>query len=344
MIAGHGGYVPLYRIDRADVAEQHGGRGSGESAVPGRDENHVTMASEAAETALARADLDGGALGAVVSASVTDPFAEHGVAAHVAYRLGATGDVRTGDFRATGRAATDALAFARDFVAARGDPALLVAADVMPVEQGHDDEAYSGAGAGALVLASGDAVDGPDGTHPDGTRPVGTVAGTGAETTGFVERHRLHGEAATSGDGKFEGEAGFGPAVEAAAGRALAAAGIEAPDRVVVAAHDARMASGAASEFPDATHDSTFDGVGYAGAATFALDIAHSLESAAGGETVLAAAYGPGGTDAVAVEVAAPRTDPGPSVAELLDSKEYVPYATHVANRERFDYEGVTVA
>lgn len=332
-IAGHGGYVPLYRIDRADIAEQHGGRGSGETAVPGRDENHVTMASEAAETAIDRADIDAEELGAVVAASVTDPFAEHGIAAHVAYRLGATGDVRTGDFRASGRAATDALAFAAEYADATDAPALLVAADVMPVEEGHDDEAYSGSGAGALVVA-------PDGSGSS----VASIEAIGAETSGFVERHRLHGEAAVSGDGSFEGDDGFGPAVEAATTRALGDAGIEAPDRVVVAAHDARMASGAASEFADATHDSTFDEVGYAGAATFALDLVSTLESAEAGETAAAVAYGPGGADAVALEIEAPGAETGLSVAELLDSKEYVTYAKHLEYRERVDYEGVTVA
>jgi len=40
------GYVPLYRIARSEIAAQHGGSGRGESAVPSRDENHITMASE----------------------------------------------------------------------------------------------------------------------------------------------------------------------------------------------------------------------------------------------------------------------------------------------------------
>lgn len=327
-IAGHGGYVPLYRIDRADVAEQHGGRASGETAVPARDENHVTMACEAAETALARAGLDGEDLAAAYSASVTDPFAEHGVAAQVAYRVGATGDVRTGDFRASPRAATDALLSARDRVEARGGPSLVVAADVMPVEPGHDDEAYSGAAAGAVVL-SADAAD-----------PVATVAGVGQETTGFVERHRLHGEPAVAGDGKFEGEYGFGAAVEPAATRALSDAG-GTPDSAAVAAPDQRMASGALGEFPDVEHVSTFDAVGYAGAATFYLDLAHLLEGADAGETALALAYGAGGADAVALTVEDGAAGEGLTVADQLDAKEYVTYARHLEYRERVDYQGV---
>ncbi len=322
VIAGCGGYVPLYRIDREAIAEQHGGRGSGESAVPGRDENHVTMAVEAAELAVERAAVD--ELDAVVSASITDPFAEHGIAAHVAYRLGATGEVRTADFRASGRAGTDALAFARDFVRARDGTVLVVAADVLPVEPGHDDEPYAGAGAGAAVLA------------PDAEEPAATITAVGEATTGFVERHRLHDGVATGGDGRFEREAGFGPAVSAAIERS----GVDDPDRAVVAAHDARMASGAVE---DASHESTFGSVGYAGAASYYLDLAHCLEEADAGESVVAVAYGPGGADAVALETGT-TADVGLTVAEQLDSKEYVTYAKHLEYRERTEYTGVTVA
>jgi len=103
VIDGHGGYVPLYRIEREDVAAQYGSGDSGETAVPNADENHVTMAAEAAGTALSRSEVDGSDLGAVFAASVSDPYAEHGIAAHIAYRHGATGGVTR---RADGRVAS----------------------------------------------------------------------------------------------------------------------------------------------------------------------------------------------------------------------------------------------
>lgn len=330
-ITGHGGYVPLYRIERDDIASQHGGSASGESAVPARDENHVTMAAEAADIALERAAVDGTDLDAVFAASVTDPFAEHGIAAHVAYRVGATGDVRTGDFQATARAATDALTAARTFVEATGGRALVVAADVVPVEPGDDDEAYAGAGAGAVVL------------EESASDPAATILGVGQETTGFVERHRLHGEAAETGDAKFEGQYGFGPATAAATDRALAATD-GTPDRAVVSVANQRLVRSALGDFPDVDHASTFDAVGYAGAATFYLDLAHLLESASAGETALALAYGAGGADAVTLETGAAAADAGLSVAEQLESKEYVAYAKHLDYRERVDYRGVSTS
>jgi len=166
---------------------------SGEAAVPAGDENHVTMASEAATTAVARSGASGSDLDAVFAASTTDPFAEHGIAAHVAYRHGAGGDVRTGDFRGSVRAATDAFVGARDFVRANGGDALVVSDDIVPASA-DGDEATAGAGAGAVVL------------REDAQRPAATVKEVGQSTTGFVERHRLHGESAFPGDPAFEGE------------------------------------------------------------------------------------------------------------------------------------------
>jgi 3-hydroxy-3-methylglutaryl CoA synthase len=332
VVDGYGGYVPLYRVERDDVAAQTGGSASGETAVPARDENHVTMASEAAETALARADAGAGDLGAVVSASITDPFAEHGIAAHVAYRLQATGDVRTADLRSSGRAATDALLTARDFVRANDAPALVIAADVLPAEAGDDDAATAGAGAGAVVLA------------PDAEGSAASLQGVGQATTGFVERHRRHGEPAEGGDAKFEGQHGFGPAVEQASGPALAAVDGQ-PSLAVVAAANQRMASSALRQFGDVDHVSTFDDVGAAGTASFYLDLVHLLETADAGESAVALCYGAGGADAVTLETGSGvGADAGLSVAEQVDAKEYVTYAKHLEYREPVDYQGVTVS
>jgi len=344
VIEATSGYVPLYRVERDVVARQHGGSASGETAVPARDETPVTMASEAAGTALARAGADAGEVGAVFSATVTDPFAEHGIAAHVGYRHGITGDVRTGDFQGSPRAATDALATARRFVEATGDRALVVGVDALPVERGHEDEAYSGAGAGAVILAPGDGAENAD--------PAGEIHGIGQRTTGFVERHREHGAPAESGDRRYAAEKGFGEAAPAAVTAALGTApGM--PEAAVIAVPDARVARNAMAEFPgDVSRVSTFDDVGYAGAASFYLDLVHLVESVDPGTTAVAVAYGAGGVDAVALTAlgvdagdgtATPRGRETPTVADLVESKEYVTYAQHLQYRERVDYEGVVM-
>lgn len=347
-VDGAGGYVPLYRIEREAVTAQHAGSATGESAVPGRDETLVTMASEAATNALARSVVDAADPGAVFAASVTDPYAEHGIAAHVAYRLGATGSVRTGDFQGSARAAGDAFVTAMQVVEATDEPALVVATDSMPVEPGHDDESYSGAAAGAVVLV-------PD---SEATDPVATIHGVGQRTTGFVERHREHGAAAEHGDRRFEGQVGFGGAVPDAVQDALETAPAF-PSHAVVQASDARVARSAVSEFPgEVEHVSTFGRVGYAGAASFLLDLTQLLETTEAGTTALAVTYGAGGADAVALstdraiddsdaatndsDAATDDSDAATTVQQYLDSREYVTYAEHLRYRERPDYQGVS--
>jgi len=325
VIDGAAGYVPLHRIEAEEIAEQHDSRGRGEAAVPSRDENHITMASEATETALERSGVAADDLGAVFAASITDFYAEHGIAGPLAYRLGATGDVRTGDFQATGRAAGDALATAREYVRATDDPALVAAADVMPVDPGHDEEADVGAGAGAVVVRA------------DADAPAAGLEGVGQETTGFVERHREHGEPTQQGDARFERRHGVSPAAETAIERA----GASDPERAVAAAPGYRMAQ-AALDTVEAEQVSTFNQVGYAGAATLLLDLTHALESSDSDDGVLAVAYGQGGADAFALE-AGSDADPeaGLSVADQLEAKEYVTYAEHLEYRENYDYRGV---
>lgn len=326
VIDGVAGYVPLYRIQGEDIAAQHGGRGRGEAAVPARDENHITMTNEAAEVALDRSGVESGDLGAVFTASITDYFAEHGIAGPLAYRLGVTGDVRTGDFRASCRAGSDALIAARTYVRATDTPALVAAADIMPVEPGHDEEADVGSAAGAAIIRA------------DADSPAATIDGVGQETTGFVERHREHGKPTEQGDARFERRHGVRPAAATAVERARADGG-SPPDRALASAPGYRLMQ-AALDSLEADQVSTFNDVGYAGAATYLLDLAYALESSDPDDTLVAVSYGQGGADAIAVT--AGTSDPiGPTVADQIDAKEYVTYAKHLEYRENYDYRGV---
>jgi len=315
-VHGYGAYVPLYRIERADVAQQRGGyAGGGETAVPAHDENVVTLGVNAAENALAHAGLDGSDVDAVFAATTSDPFDERGVAAHVGYAVGAEGAVRTGDFQGSARAGTDALLAASD-AAERGRTALVVAADVLRAAPDSDALDTAGAGAGAVVLGDGDG---------DG---VADVEGTASNTTGFVGRFKRGDGSPVGGDDRYNRK-NYLEAVTGAAER------LEAdPDHAVLPDPDGGWGDRAAGALElDAETHGTFEAVGYAGAGGVLLDLAAGLDAAEGGETLLVASYGPGGSDAVALTVT-DATPPEMTVQEYLDSKEYVPYAKHLSNRE----------
>lgn len=232
-------------------------------------------------------------------------------------------DVRTGDFQASGRAAADPLATACEYVRATDEPVVVAAVDIMPVESGGDDESTMGAGAGALVL------------RPERDDPMATIDAVGQATTGFLERHREHGESATAGDARFERRQGVAPAASTAFDRAEADSD---PEYGVASAPGFRFARTALGPI-NAERVSTFNEVGYAGTATMLLDLAHAIESIDPGSTIGAVAYGQGGTDAFVVSVADGANDPNRlTVAEQLEAKKYVPYAKHLEYRERYDY------
>jgi 3-hydroxy-3-methylglutaryl CoA synthase len=86
----------------------------------------------------------------------------------------------------------------------------------------------------------------------------------------------------------------------------------------------------------DADHWSTYDAVGYAGAASVLLDTIHSVEHCESGDDLLVISYGPGGSDVLLFEIGPATADDGDrTVQNYLDSKEYVPYAKHREYRSK---------
>jgi 3-hydroxy-3-methylglutaryl CoA synthase len=323
-IGGYGGYVPLYRIERSTIAEQHGDYPSGgETTVPSHDEDHITMGVKAAKEALSHADVDGSSLDVVYVASVSDPFDEHGLAPPVGYAVGADQDVRVADFDGLARSATTAIQAAADAIeAGSAETALVVGSDVLTAPAGSAVERTAGAGAAAIVLQ-----------EQNGT--VATIEGITNATTGFVGRFAVRDQGPVEGDSSFNRDVGYLDAVPAAI-EALAERGhtVE-PDRAALPAEDSSWGDRAlAATDLDAERHGTFDAVGYVGAAGVLLDAVAALEAASPGEQLLVAAYGPGGSDALLLETSTGiETLPETTLQEYVDSKEYVTYAKHRAYR-----------
>lgn len=326
VLLSHGAYVPPYCIDRETISRQHGrGSSSGTTAVPARDENVLTLACEATERALDRCPVDGEDLVAVLSASVTDPFAEHGLASHLAYRFGTASMVRTADFRGSARAAGDAFAAAESLCQSRNGPVLVAGTDSFPAKRGHQNEPYAGAGAAAFIVASG------------ADSSEARVVGRAEYTSGFVEFPRRHGQLYETGDGRFERKWGFGKAVEQLFGNLRETH--DAPEALVVQARDPRFGRRALRDcHDDTTLISSFPEVGWAGTASFFLDLVRWLEddNTDAGDTGWAISYGAGGADAFVLRATSTTAvDQHPdSLDDLLSARETVQYAQHLGFRE----------
>lgn len=314
-IAGYGTYVPVYRIERATIADQHGDyAGDGETAVPAHDENVQTLAVNAAEHALDHAGEP--PLDAVFVATTSDRFAERGLAAHVAYAVDAPSDVRIADFQGSARAGTNALLAARDVVET-GGTALVVGTDSIPVDRGTSAERTSGAGAGAVVLDEGGS--------------VANVDDHASNTTGFVGRFRPDASGTTVGDDRFNRHV-YVRTVSETIDR------LEATeyDHAVLPAPDDGWGPRALSEASlETDHRTTYPDVGYAGAAATFLDLGLALERAEPSERLLLGSYGPGGSDAVSLTAGEGVSKlPSTPTTTYLESKEYVTYAKHLDYRD----------
>src|SRR5512147_1378772 len=101
-ISGYGAYVPRYRLPASEVAriwtDGEGGLPIKEKAVPGLDEDVVTMSIEAARNALARAGISPDEIRAVWVGSESHPYAVKPTSTIVAEAIGASPHVQAGDW------------------------------------------------------------------------------------------------------------------------------------------------------------------------------------------------------------------------------------------------------
>lgn len=156
-IVGYGTYVPQYRLPAREIAriwtEGKGGLPIKEKAVPGLDEDVVTISLEAARNALARAQISADQLRAVWVGSESHPYAVKPTGTIVAEALGAAPNVQAGDWEFACKAGTEAMVAAYGFVGSgMADYALAIGADTAQGRPGDALEYTAGAGGAAFVI------------------------------------------------------------------------------------------------------------------------------------------------------------------------------------------------
>lgn len=153
-ITSYGGYVPLYRLSRDEVARAWGTASQGgEKAVANFDEDSITMAVSAATDCLK--GFDSGQVDALYLASTSLPFREKQSAATVATAADLGRGAATMDVTGSLRSGTIALKTALDGVKAGSlRQALVVASECRLGAPGTDQEQAFGDGAAAVMLGS----------------------------------------------------------------------------------------------------------------------------------------------------------------------------------------------
>jgi hydroxymethylglutaryl-CoA synthase len=156
-IVGYGAYVPRYRLPAKEVARVWtGGKGGlpiKEKAVPGLDEDVITMSIEAARNAMARARIDPHELRAVWVGSESHPYAVKPTSTLVAEAIGAVPNTQAADWEFACKAGTEAMVAAMGFVGSgMAHYALAIGMDTAQGKPGDALEYTAGAGGAAYIV------------------------------------------------------------------------------------------------------------------------------------------------------------------------------------------------
>lgn len=334
-IVGYGAYVPRYRLPATEVARIWAGGASGvpiiEKAVPGLDEDVITMSIEAARNALARAAIDPGEIRAVWVGSESHPYAVKPSSTVVAEAIGATPHTLAADWEFACKAGTEAIQAAIGFVGSgMAQYALAIGMDTAQGRPGDALEYTTGAGGGAIIL-------GP------GNESLALIEGSysyATDTPDFWrranERYPEHGE-------RFTGEPAYFRHVITAAKELMNLTDTSPEDYAHVIFHQpnvkfpqraARML-GFTDEQLTAGMLVSVIGNTYAGSPVISL--AAVLDAAKPGERVLLVSYGSGaGSDAFSLSITErllEARDRAPTTQDYIDRRTEVDYATYARYR-----------
>ncbi|MGQ9554516.1 MAG: hydroxymethylglutaryl-CoA synthase [Anaerolineae bacterium] len=301
-IVGYGAYVPRYRLPATEVARVwQGGKDHlpvREKAVPGPDEDTVTMAIEAARNAVARAGVDPTELRAVWVGSESHPYAVKPSSTIVADAIGATPAVLAADLEFACKAGTEALQAALGLVGSgMAQYALAIGADTAQGRPGDDLEYTAGAGAAAFVVGPAE-------------EALAVVEGSLSYVTDTPDFYRRNGQKYPRHSGRFTGEPGyFGHVVPA--GKALMdSLGHKADDYAALVVHQPnhKFPLRAATELGFKTEKLRsgllVDQIGNVYAGSSLLGLTAILDEIEPGARVLLVSFGSGaGSDAVSLMV-----------------------------------------
>ncbi len=156
-IVGYGAYVPRYRLPATEVSrvwtEGTAGLPIKEKAVPGLDEDVITMSIEAARNALARSDVAPNTIRAVWVGSESHPYAVKPTSTVVAEAIGAVPNTQAADWQFACKAGTEAMQAAIGFIGSgMADYALAIGMDTAQGRPGDALEYTAGAGGAAYLL------------------------------------------------------------------------------------------------------------------------------------------------------------------------------------------------
>ncbi len=299
-ISGYAAYIPRNVLATTAFGAEPPAAKRGR-AVASHDEDSVTLAVEAAGRLAASAD------GPLLLATSEPPYLDKSSAATVHAALELPSDRAALDLAGL-RAGASALSTAL----ATGGTAVL--ADLRTTAPGAPDELAHGDGAAAFACGDGSG--------------VATLIGRAAATRELLDRWRIPGDRYPAAwDERFTAET-LVPLMGEVAAKALADAGVERADHVVVACANRRASAAARRGLGSDGRDAEVEALtGHLGAAHVGVLLADALDRATSGQTVLVVSAADG-ADALVLRVDAEPASGrgGPTVREQLAERRSITY------------------
>jgi hydroxymethylglutaryl-CoA synthase len=334
-IIGYGAYVPRYRLPAKEVArvwtEGTAGLPIKEKAVPGLDEDVITMSIEAARNALDRSGIDPSEIRAVWVGSESHPYAVKPTSTVVAEAIGAVPHIQAADWEFACKAGTEAMVAAIGLIGAgMADYALAVGMDTAQGKPGDALEYTAGAGGAAYILG-----------------PAENALAEFKASTSFVtdtpDFWRRAGQKYPEHGQRFTGEPAYFRHITAAAEHLMEATDTSPSDYAYAVFHQPntkfpqRVASQLGFSKEQIAPGLLVPVIGntYAGAAMIGLSA--TLDIAKPGDRILVVSFGSGaGSDAIMLQVTEKiidRRQKAPTTQDYINRRTEIDYSLYVRYR-----------
>lgn len=334
-IIGYGAYVPRYRLPAREVARVWNEGAAGlpikEKAVPGLDEDVITMSVEAARNAMARAAVPPDEIRAVWVGSESHPYAVKPTSTLVAEAIGAAPHVQAADMEFACKAGTEAMVAAIGLVGSgMARYALAIGMDTAQGKPGDALEYTAGAGGAAFLLGPAE-------------ESLATLDGSFSYVTDTPDFWRREYQRYPEHGQRFTGEPAYFKHITEAAQALMAAKGTTAKDYRYAVFHQPN------TKFPQKVAAMLgfnkeqiapgllvpIIGNTYAGAAIIGLTA--TFDMAEPGDRILMVSFGSGaGSDAFDItvtEAIRQRRERAPKTQDYIARRTEIDYATYTRYR-----------
>jgi hydroxymethylglutaryl-CoA synthase len=330
-IVGYGAYVPRYRLPASEVARVwtggQGGTPITEKAVPGLDEDVITMSIEAARNALARAEIDPTEIRAVWVGSESHPYAVKPTSTVVAEAIGAAPHTLAADWEFACKAGSEAMQAAIGLVGSgMANYALSIGMDTAQGRPGDALEYTAAAGGAAYLIGPAE-------------NSIASFEATYSYVTDTPDFWRRSHETYPSHGDRFTGEPAYFRHVQAAAEALMEEMGVTAADFDYAVFHqpNVKFPSRAAQMLGFKDEQIKIGllagriGNVYAGSSLLGLSAV--LDIATPGDRILMVSYGSGaGSDAMALRVTehiTERQNRAPKTEDYIARRTQLDYAMY---------------